>query len=680
MTFDYVYIDTETTGLNPAKDEIVEVAAIEFNMSGAIGETLKFLCKPNMGFIPDEATKIHGIKWDDVKNEKNYFEIRPDIAKFINKRTLVGHNINDFDIKFLKLRPLKIEDTLVMCRRTNRTGNKLKTACQKNGIDWDDSLSHRAEYDVRKGIELYIKLKNKEEPRESNSLFNPILPPTSPSDLKKLGVVPSERDKELLATQSYSFSRINLYHQCPFKWYWKYIKKLDEPEVEYFLIGKICHRIAEVSGEWCFRQLFINKFESFANLNNLQFSKDELMVDGKFSGDITYKDVGAFLYDNTDKILKYTGQTGLAALIYCIDHAISPDSYERPSMPDRDEYEKMIQSSINQYKCTDGYVINEVRYIMNRFYNKQSFATLPGEIILTERRLAFDKDWKILKDFYNQAAFFRGVIDVISWMQDCVVILDYKTSRKMMSDAELKNDMQLKTYVLLLLKYLPENSVNKIVIMVNYIRFGITIEYEITDPKSVADEATQWINASIQQIESELLKTDGSAFNPKRNKYCHTCFLAEDGKCPLFNKFMITQIDDIENFIVRNEGDCRAAFKRIEANKAENSRLTKLCKAFIEEYEGTVTIDDTATLDFYSTRSRKYDTVKTMKWLLSKGKSIEQVLKFFSITPSSFNALLEKSEMEINEDALNEISVEKIETTFDAYTEDERLDKGVIND
>ena len=91
------------------------------------------------------------------------------------------------------------------------------------------------------------------------------------SDELKLGIIPSESDKTFLATQTYSYSRINLFNQCPFKWYMQYIKGFKEPDKDYFQTGKICHKVAEWSGEWCYKELFKNKLLAYMKLKNKLF-------------------------------------------------------------------------------------------------------------------------------------------------------------------------------------------------------------------------------------------------------------------------------------------------------------------------------------------------------------------------------------------------------------------------
>ena len=50
--------------------------------------------------IPAEASRIHGIYDEDVKNEVSFEDIAQGLRDFIGARPLVGHKVN-FDKKFL---------------------------------------------------------------------------------------------------------------------------------------------------------------------------------------------------------------------------------------------------------------------------------------------------------------------------------------------------------------------------------------------------------------------------------------------------------------------------------------------------------------------------------------------------------------------------------------------------
>jgi len=694
VIYTHVCIDVETTGLDPEKDEILEITAKEFNLSGATGQCLTFLCKPKSGFISKEASDVNGITMEMVKECPNYLEdgVREKIAEFIGDRTVIGHNIIDFDIKFIKIKPKIIEDTLVMSRsRFPGRSNKLKTACGRVGIEFDYLKAHRSEYDVDKTIELYLKLKNFETKKNQLKLEMPIFSNNINQEIETInnqaqtGVILSDSDQKMIATQTYSYSRINLFKQCPFKWFMQYIKGIKQPDEDYLIVGTVVHAIAEKSGKWCFRELFANKFAEFVKISKCQFSEDNINnVKAYYNKDnITFHDVGRYLFENQEKINKYFPEAkGFYKFIVTMDNVLKEANvtYDIPAMPSLEEYENIIQNLINQYKVTDPEIIIDIRRLAEKFYRTSNFSILPGDIVLTEKRFAFDKNWNILSDFYAHNAFFRGIIDMIFYYKRTIIIKDYKTSRKIMSEKELAEDMQLAIYVLMIYKFIPRNSYDTIIAEVEYIRFGKKIRLELKNDAidGYADKALRWILDSIQEIEKEMLKTDG-AFAPIRNEYCHSCHIGGDGKCPLFNKAFINDIGDPFNFIIDSIDDCVNAWKRIEANKSENQRLTKLCKAFVKNCETSIKIDGNAILDFYTKNTLSFNPIKTVQLFLRKGAPIEEILSFMSFPTSQVEKFIEFKNLKLTEEEISSISEQTTKTEFDAFTPEEAKSKNFLN-
>lgn len=94
---EFVVFDLETTGLSPTEDEIVEVGAVKIK-NGKICETFSTLVKPKKP-IPADATKVHGITDQMVKDCPGIEKVLPDFLKFIEGTYLVAYNI-DFDYSF----------------------------------------------------------------------------------------------------------------------------------------------------------------------------------------------------------------------------------------------------------------------------------------------------------------------------------------------------------------------------------------------------------------------------------------------------------------------------------------------------------------------------------------------------------------------------------------------------
>lgn len=94
-----VFLDLETTGIDIAKDRIVEIALLKIQLDGTEKELLQ---RVNPGIpISAEATRIHGITNEDVAAEPSFREVAKQMAKFIEGCDLAGYNSNRFDIPML---------------------------------------------------------------------------------------------------------------------------------------------------------------------------------------------------------------------------------------------------------------------------------------------------------------------------------------------------------------------------------------------------------------------------------------------------------------------------------------------------------------------------------------------------------------------------------------------------
>lgn len=94
-----VFFDLETTGVNIGTDRIVEISYYKvFPNGNAEGKTLRV--NPGMP-IPAEATAVHGITDEDVRDCPRFEQIAPEIAAVIADSDLAGYNSNYFDVPLL---------------------------------------------------------------------------------------------------------------------------------------------------------------------------------------------------------------------------------------------------------------------------------------------------------------------------------------------------------------------------------------------------------------------------------------------------------------------------------------------------------------------------------------------------------------------------------------------------
>ena len=95
-----VFFDLETTGIDIAKDRIVEISMVKVMPNG---EEIVKTRRINPGMpIPPESTAIHGITDEDVKDCPKFKEIAKSLAAQIEGCDLAGFNSNRFDIPMLE--------------------------------------------------------------------------------------------------------------------------------------------------------------------------------------------------------------------------------------------------------------------------------------------------------------------------------------------------------------------------------------------------------------------------------------------------------------------------------------------------------------------------------------------------------------------------------------------------
>ena len=94
-----IFFDLETTGVDPAKDRIVEISLVKVKPNGE-KEVKTRRINPQMP-IPAEATEVHGITDADVADCPSFREISKSLYAYVEGCDFAGYNSNKFDIPVL---------------------------------------------------------------------------------------------------------------------------------------------------------------------------------------------------------------------------------------------------------------------------------------------------------------------------------------------------------------------------------------------------------------------------------------------------------------------------------------------------------------------------------------------------------------------------------------------------
>ena len=94
----YVVVDLETTGLNPATDEIIEISALKY-INNQLVDSFSQLVNPQQP-ISWQITQITGIDNTMVAHAPTIAQLLPGFLSFVGDAVLMGYNFN-FDVSFL---------------------------------------------------------------------------------------------------------------------------------------------------------------------------------------------------------------------------------------------------------------------------------------------------------------------------------------------------------------------------------------------------------------------------------------------------------------------------------------------------------------------------------------------------------------------------------------------------
>jgi DNA polymerase-3 subunit epsilon len=157
-----VFFDLETTGVDTAKDRIVEVSMIKIMPDGEeIVRTRRI--NPQM-HIPEQATAIHGITDDDVKDCPTFAQVAKSMAQFIDGCDFGGFNSNRFDLPMLVEEFLRAGVDVDFRRRRfvdvqnifHKMEQRTLVAAYKFYCDKNLEEAHSAEADTRATYEVLM--------------------------------------------------------------------------------------------------------------------------------------------------------------------------------------------------------------------------------------------------------------------------------------------------------------------------------------------------------------------------------------------------------------------------------------------------------------------------------------------------------------------------------------------
>ena len=188
-----IVLDTETTGLDPIKDRIIEIGCVELINDLPSGNNFHRYFNAENAKISEQSQNIHGLSNNFLKQFSPIEDEIDDILDFISDSQIIIHNVS-FDLSMInsllkRLHLNTISENQCFCTlefaRKKFPGSKvnLNALCRKFGINLESREKHGALIDSFLLAQVYIELiggkqrqfsfneeKNKHKVRTSNIL------------------------------------------------------------------------------------------------------------------------------------------------------------------------------------------------------------------------------------------------------------------------------------------------------------------------------------------------------------------------------------------------------------------------------------------------------------------------------------------------------------------------------
>ncbi len=168
---EYIVFDTETTGLNPKKDDILSIGAVKIKNNKILtSQTFEVFIK-NTKEISTKSIEIHQIRAIDLVNAKDVDTAIREFLEFIGSRPLIGYYL-EFDVsminkyikpmfgitlpnKMIEVSEIYFDKTIALIPQGN-IDLRFDTILKKCGVP--DMGAHNAVNDAIMTAMIYLKL------------------------------------------------------------------------------------------------------------------------------------------------------------------------------------------------------------------------------------------------------------------------------------------------------------------------------------------------------------------------------------------------------------------------------------------------------------------------------------------------------------------------------------------
>ena len=164
-----VVLDTETTGLEPAKGHrVIEIGCVELLERRRTGRKFHAYLNPERA-IDQGALEVHGLNEEFLRDKPKFKDVAAQFLDFVDGAELVAHNAAfdlsflDYEFSLMDLAPLStrgpVLDTLALAReRFPGQRNNLDALCRRLGVDASHRELHGALLDASLLADVYLAM------------------------------------------------------------------------------------------------------------------------------------------------------------------------------------------------------------------------------------------------------------------------------------------------------------------------------------------------------------------------------------------------------------------------------------------------------------------------------------------------------------------------------------------
>lgn len=262
--------------------------------------------------------------------------------------------------------------------------------------------------------------------------------------------------------------------------------------------------------------------------------------------------------------------------------------------------------------------------------------------------LSVNLDWRLntITEPFDKAIWLRARIDLLSFESDDVAIVeDYKSSWRMVSETELRDDLQAKIYAWTVFRIYE--SVQTVKVRFRWIRFKRSTQTLFL--RSDVEHVERLLRDISDQIEyrASLNLEPEKAWPPKPGEVCTYCPV----QCPV-----VKNLADTDQVVVSREQALRLAEEYVALDRAYEKHKT-LLKVWID-VNGPLEAGGRSVGYFAESRTN-YDSKTILDTLMGQGYDVEGL---FNVSSDGVKEFLKKHPE--TADLFNAFRTEKSQTKF----------------